>query len=192
MPRLPKFDIEGHVHFVTTNVMHRRPLFISQVLAQIVVDNLHWYSQHLNYGLVGYVVMPDHMHALIQPHELTPISKIMQSVKKRAAREVINYLSSGIDLQIMQFPPELTQIRLDRVRCLDQDFPRLEDFHVKRPKMGSHLYQIWQEGFYDFNVFNEAKLYEKLNYIHCNPVAWGLAETPDQYPFSSYQRWSDE
>ena len=48
--------------------------------------------------------------------------------------------------------------------------------------------RFWQARFYDFNVWTEEKRIEKLRYIHRNPVARGLVESPEQWPWSSF-RW---
>jgi len=45
-----------------------------------------------------------------------------------------------------------------------------------------------QARFYDFNVWTEKKRIEKLRYIHRNPVARGLVQSPEQWPWSSF-RW---
>jgi len=45
-----------------------------------------------------------------------------------------------------------------------------------------------QARFYDFNVWTEKKRIEKLRYIHRNPVARGLVESPEQWSWSSF-RW---
>jgi len=47
--------------------------------------------------------------------------------------------------------------------------------------------QFWQLRYYDFNVFTEKKLVEKLRYIHRNPVTRGLVEKPEDWPWSSFQ-----
>ena len=39
------------------------------------------------------------------------------------------------------------------------------------------------------SCYTEAKLHEKLNYMHNNPVAWGLVDDPADYPYSSYQNY---
>ena len=41
---------------------------------------------------------------------------------------------------------------------------------------------------YDFNVFTHEKAWEKLQYMHDNPVKRGLATTPEEWAFSS-ARW---
>lgn len=34
-------------------------------------------------------------------------------------------------------------------------------------------YRLWQPGFYDFNIYSQGKLLEKLDYVHNNPVKAG-------------------
>ncbi len=46
---------------------------------------------------------------------------------------------------------------------------------------------FWHTRYYDFNVFSEKKVIEKLHYIHRNPVKRGLVEFPEQWRWSSYR-----
>jgi putative transposase len=46
---------------------------------------------------------------------------------------------------------------------------------------------FWLRRYYDFNVFTHDKRVEKLRYMHRNPVARGLCETPEDWPWSSYR-----
>jgi putative transposase len=49
--------------------------------------------------------------------------------------------------------------------------------------------QFWQRRYHDFNVYSEQKRVEKLRYMHRNPVARGLVERPQDYPWSSLNHW---
>jgi len=44
---------------------------------------------------------------------------------------------------------------------------------------------FWQKGFFDFTILTEKKFKEKFNYIHYNPVKWGLVERAEDYKYSS-------
>ena len=46
---------------------------------------------------------------------------------------------------------------------------------------------FWYPRSYDFNVFSEKKIAEKLDYMHWNPVKRGLVPSPEQWPWSSYR-----
>jgi len=50
---------------------------------------------------------------------------------------------------------------------------------------------VWQEGFFDRIVRDERDLQTKVRYIWENPVRKGLAEGPEDYPFS-WNRWQAE
>ena len=45
---------------------------------------------------------------------------------------------------------------------------------------------FWQRRFYDFNVWSEKKLKEKLEYMHANPVMRKLVVHPKDWPWSSF------
>ena len=47
--------------------------------------------------------------------------------------------------------------------------------------------KFWQRRFYDFNVFSDAKIAEKLQYVHHNPVKRGLVERPELWAWSSFR-----
>ena len=44
---------------------------------------------------------------------------------------------------------------------------------------------FWQKGFFDFTILTDAKFKEKVNYIHFNPVKWGLVERAEDYRYST-------
>jgi putative transposase len=49
---------------------------------------------------------------------------------------------------------------------------------------------FWQERYYDFNVYSERKLVEKLCYIHRNPVTRGLVARPEDWEWSSFRHYA--
>jgi putative transposase len=49
--------------------------------------------------------------------------------------------------------------------------------------------RFWQRRYYDFNVWNHDKTIEKLKYMHRNPVRRGLAEKPQDWPWSSFRHY---
>jgi putative transposase len=50
--------------------------------------------------------------------------------------------------------------------------------------------QFWQRRYYDFNVHNEKKRIEKLQYMHRNPVRRGLVSRPEDWPWSSFLHYA--
>ena len=111
------------------------------------------------FRLVGYVVMPNHVHILIsEPAKGTP-STVRQLLKQRVSRK----------MRRRGRPKSEKQLRLG--------FAEAE---------AGGLRQFWQARFYDFNVYSEGKRKEKLNYMHANPVMRRLVEHPKDWPWSSW------
>ena len=48
---------------------------------------------------------------------------------------------------------------------------------------------FWQKRYYDFNVFRMGKWWEKLNYIHENPVRRGLVTSAEEWAWSSARHY---
>jgi len=196
MSKLPKFDIPGHAHFVTTNINRFMPLFVVHDFCRILLGNVEFYRRKHDFKLLGYVIILDHFHAVIYPQHDVSIRKILQDIKRYTAKQVIERLrelpTRWEDLGGLIVPPERLRLayRMPARRCLrDLHGPILADFRVVKPRTKGQEHQVWQESFYDFNIYTERKLHEKLNYMHSNPVAWGLVDDPGDYLYSSYRNY---
>ncbi|HTS06143.1 MAG TPA: transposase [Candidatus Eisenbacteria bacterium] len=55
-----------------------------------------------------------------------------------------------------------------------------------RPEVGHPGRHFWMKRFYDFNVYSEPKIAEKLHYMHQNPVTRGLVVRPEDWKWSSF------
>ncbi len=68
-------------------------------VAHIVVDALHHFDDD-TYELASYVVMPNHVHAILRPlsPKADPLEKILQSRKRRTSREINSMLELAGEL----------------------------------------------------------------------------------------------
>ena len=78
----------GLCYFITTNVRGEQPLLAHAGCAQIVIDALRWLVDQGRIGLLGYVVMPDHLHfaMMLQPGQA--LSSVVNSLKSYTARRI--------------------------------------------------------------------------------------------------------
>ena len=199
MPKLPKFDILGQAHFATTKTNRFLPLFLTHDMCKILINNIAFYRSKHDFRLLGYVIMPDHIHLLIYPQAKVPIQKILQDIKRYSAKQILERLlenpTSWDELGGLVIPPERLKMdnRAETRRCLQNvHVTTFTDFQVIKPRTKGQEHQIWQESFYDFNIYSDAKLHEKLNYMHKNPLAWNLVEDPGDYFYSSYRNYYDD
>ena len=50
--------------------------------------------------------------------------------------------------------------------------------------------KVWQDSYWDKNIYSERFLRQKLSYVHRNPLRAGLVEQPEDYPYSSYRDYA--
>jgi len=150
----------NHLHFITCSCYHRRPSLRTARSRDRFLSVLEQTRKRYRFVLVGYVVMPEHIHLLLSEPEVGTPSTVMQVLKQRTARALLPKKKPGD--------------------------PRQSNLFGKIPERTP----FWQTRFYDFNVRTEKKRVEKLRYIHHNPVKRGLVAEPEDWRWSSYRSYS--
>ena len=156
--RLHRYYGAGYLHFITTSCYQRRALLGSHRDRDLFLQILERVRRRYLFVVVGYVVMPEHVHLLLSEPERGNPSIVMQALKQGCARSLLRKLRSAGD-------------------------PRQGNLAESAVLEGGH---IWQHRFYDFVVFTEKKRIEKLRYMHRNPVKRGLVLEPQQWAWSSF------
>lgn len=57
--------------FITSPTYQRQPIFCNPKTATLFLDTLQHYRREGNYKLHAFVAMPDHIHLLLTPNEIT-------------------------------------------------------------------------------------------------------------------------
>jgi len=158
---LRRYYGRGDLHFVTFSCYQRRALLGTAEARDFFVMILDEVRAHYGFRLAGYVVMPEHVHLLMSEAKEANPSIVLQVLKQRVSRG----LRGG-----MRGKPE---------GWLSPDFAG----------MGEKDEHFWERRFYDFNVWSEGKVREKIEYMHANPVARGLVEHPGEWRWSSWSEY---
>src|SRR5438046_10440155 len=90
MPRrLHRYYGSGYLHFITSSCYQRRPLLNTPRRRTWFLEILEQVRRRYTFVVVGYVVMPEHLHLLISEPERGNASTGMQVLKQRFARTVL-------------------------------------------------------------------------------------------------------
>jgi len=147
----------GDLHFITFTCYQRRKFLSSVRNKNITAQILGEVRARFKFQLVGYVLMPDHVHLLIsEPRGTTP-AKAVQVFKQRVSRK-------------------LRRKKRQSNAQLSFAFPEHDEL----------LRRFWQRRYFDLNVYSSYILQEKLNYMHANPVKSKLVSHPKDWPWSSW------
>jgi putative transposase len=159
--RLRRYYGAGYSHFITTSCYQRRPLLGSRRNRDLFLEVLEQVRRRYQFVVVGYVVMPEHVHLLLTEPERRDPSIVMQALKQGFARRLLCRMRSRVD-------------------------PRQSNLWSAALAEG----HVWQRRFYDFVVFSDDRRVEKLRYMHRNPVKRGLVLEPGQWEWSSYRHYA--
>jgi putative transposase len=88
MPKnLNRYYGRGELHFVTFSCYRRLPLLATACARNLFVKELDEVRHEYNFLLVGYVLMPNHVHLLISEPTKCPPSSALQMLKQRVSRK---------------------------------------------------------------------------------------------------------
>jgi putative transposase len=94
MSNVKRLRVTDRVFFITIN-LHRSVPPLTKPEFRIILNVIDGSRTRLRFGLFGYVLMPDHWHALIEPASPMTISRIVQDIKSVSSRR-INVLCSDV------------------------------------------------------------------------------------------------
>jgi putative transposase len=86
--RLPHWELNGSTYFVTFRVHKELGGALTDPSLAPLVEEALWFGQGERYGLHAYVVMPDHVHVLLEPLPGWTLSRILQGIKGFAAKQI--------------------------------------------------------------------------------------------------------
>jgi len=86
-PLIRKYG-QGDLHFVTVSCYQRRPLLATDPKRLVFLKILDAMRERYAFRLLGYVVMPEHVHLLLSEPRIGDLSKAMQALKQKVSREL--------------------------------------------------------------------------------------------------------
>ncbi|HVT84410.1 MAG TPA: hypothetical protein VHD35_04365 [Chitinophagaceae bacterium] len=161
----PVVEKDG-IYFITFTCCQWLPLF-QLTGGHDTVYKWFDYLKSKGHYIVGYVIMPNHLHALIAfKHSDKTINTIISNGKRFMAYEIISRLQQQQATEILK---------------------QLSDAVSSSDKKRGKLHQVFEPSFDWKECRNNDFIKQKLNYMHDNPCkgVWNLAANAVDYPHSS-------
>jgi putative transposase len=157
---MKRFEVANVTRFLTFSCNQRLPLLGNPLIRDRFARELELTRREMGFTLYAWVLMPEHVHLLLCPRlPEFPVSAVLSRLKRPFAKAVVGRWR------------ELNAPVLAKIR----DREGLAHFWLKG-------------GGYDRNIRDEEEFWEKLGYIHRNPVKRGLVKEPRDWAWSS-ARW---
>jgi putative transposase len=156
--------IANTFHYVTMVAFRRLPVFRNEQAALFFIEALNETREKHPFKLIGYVVMPDHVHLILNPVGCD-ISLIGKELKGKSARKIIDWLKA------------------------DNHAVSLEKLTLNFTQKRNHRYAVWQKKVVSIDLWSPKFIQQKLRYLHLNPVRAGLCKHPVDWKWSSYRAY---
>ena len=151
-------------YFITSTINSWLPIFTRQSAADIIFNSWRHLQKTRELKLYAFVILENHLHMIVSAPELPAI---IQSFKSWTARQIIQLLkdSGGTTL--------LRQLKATKLN------------HKKQSE-----YQIWQEGGKPKQIQNDEMMWQKIEYIHNNPLDRGFVDHAVHWRWSSARNYA--
>lgn len=156
-------------HFITCTIVDWIDVFTRKNYRDVIIECLKFCIANKGMIVYGYVIMSNHIHLIVQSKD-GKLSELVRDFKKFTAREVLNLLKNE---------PE------SRREWILERFAKATETHNR-----NKYFQVWQYGNHAEEVFTLKFMWEKLNYIHLNPVRAGIVERASHYIYSSASNYT--
>ncbi len=161
-----RYKIHEHrcPHFATCTVVGWLPVFMRPEAVEILLDSLRFLQRERGLQLFGYVIMQNHLHLIATADNL---AMRLGQFKSFTARSILDLLvrrqASGL----------------------------LAELHrLKKPHKTESEHQFWEEGCHPQQIDSDETMWQKLEYIHHNPLRRGYVDDPTHWRYSSARNYA--
>ena len=153
-------------YFLICTIVGWLPLFTRREAVQIVFDSWQYLQREAQFRLFGYVILENHLHLIASASQS---ATAMQRFKSYTARSIVDFLER-----------HAARVLLRQLRA-----------HTLPHKTQSR-YQVWQEGSEPKQIDRDEVMWQKLEYMHNNPVERGYVDDPLDWRYSSARNYAGQ
>jgi REP element-mobilizing transposase RayT len=166
-----KITTDDKPFFVTITTIGWIDIFTRKEIKQIIVGSLKYCQENKGLIIYGWCIMSSHLHLICQACNGKNLSDILRDFKTFTSKAIVKFIKEG---------PE------SRKEWLLELFSKACE-HLS----GGQEFKVWQDGNHPKIIYTPSFFWEKLNYIHNNPVEEMIVEKPEDYLFSSARSYTD-
>lgn len=173
MSRNYKFHNPEGVYFVSFAVVEWLDVFTRNEYKDILIESLHFCQKEKGMEIFAWCIMTNHVHIIFRSIKDQEAQLLLGDFKRFTSKAIIKAIK-------------------DNVRESRKDW-LLEQFEKAGAKSSNvHKYQFWRHDSKPIELWSNKVIFEKINYIHQNPVEEGLVYNPEDYVYSSARDYAGE
>ena len=159
MSRKYKFHNSEGVYFVSFAVQGWVDVFTRNVYKDILIENLAYCQNNKGLKIFAWCIMTNHVHLMIRAKEGYLLQDILRDFKKFTCKAVI--------------------------KAIKENYGESRKEWLLKQLETKEGYSLWRGDNKPIELWSNAVITQKLNYIHQNPVEEGLVFKAEDYMYSS-------
>ncbi|HEU5052670.1 MAG TPA: transposase [Hanamia sp.] len=169
MSRKYRFGDPGKLHFISFAVVYWIDLFVRNEYREVLIESWKYCQEQKDLEIYGWCIMTSHVHMIIGSRG-RDLDKIVGEMKSFTSRNLRKEISSN--------PAESRKEWL---------FWMME--RAGKKNSNNNDWQLWQQHNHPIELLNKEMFYQKLKYIHQNPVEAGFVTKQEEYLYSSARNY---
>lgn len=156
---LRKSHIElGSIYFWTASIHLHIPLLYHEDACNIILNSLSYLSNKKHLSVFAFVIMPTHVHFIWKAES--------KNGKEMPHVSFLKYTAHQFKSMLIPQPDELLKFQVNAA---------------------NKKFEFWQRDSLAIELYSPEIIFQKLDYIHHNPVSkkWNLTDDFTLYPYSS-------
>ena len=163
-----KIEDQYAMYFITCTVVGWVDLFTREQCRKIIVDSLRFCQNNKGLTINAYVIMSNHLHLVVRANqESKGLSAIIRDFKRHTAKKLHLWFETSISNRESRGWVEM-----------------VFKYHALYNKRNKN-YQVWVQDNHPIILYSPKIIFQKINYIHQNPVQAGIVARPEHYLYSS-------
>jgi putative transposase len=168
MSRKYRLGADHHAHFVTFTVIDWIDFFIRNEYKDVFLKAVKHYQKNNGLEVYAYCIMPSHIHLILRsesPHQLGITIKNLKGYTSRLFHQMLKAEDNNYE---------------SRKRWL---LWLME--HAGKYNSNTKGFQFWQQHNQPIELWSDEVFFQKMDYIHMNPVKSGFVNPPEDWVYSS-------
>lgn len=156
---------------MTLTVVDWIDVFTRKNHKKAIIDSLEYCIQNKGLNVYAYCLMTNHLHLIVNCDEPFKLKDVIRDFKRHTVKQVL--------FQILNEPESRREWMMERFQKNGEAFKSNENI------------KFWQSGNHAIELFTEKFVWDKIHYIHNNPVEEGFVKKPEHWFYSSASNYID-
>lgn len=158
-------------YFLTLTVVGWIDVFTRKNHRDAIIESLKYCQKEKGLIIYAFVIMSNHLHLIVNTSEPFLLKDTIRDLKKFTSRKIIS---------LIQKEPE------SRREWMLKYFKNEGANHAKNLE-----YKFWKDGNHAIELYSEKFIWDKIKYIHNNPVEAGFVKYPHEWLYSSATNYQE-